>query len=179
MRTMVAALAFAVSAPILLQPPASAEENTFLPRTVIAAGLKLADCDIPVNEVTELDPEDLGDGLKLVQVSCWRAAYNFGSILFAVDPNKRDDARLLSFQSADGKTLKTGYDLNLPEYDPKTKTLMSFFKGRGVGDCGSIGNWVWTGHDFKLTDYWLKSACDGEPFDTGDDDKKWRVFPRR
>ena len=95
-------------------PPAFADEH-YLPRAIIAAGLKTADCDIPVDEVTELDPQDLGNGLKLVQVSCWRAAYNFGSILFAVSPDERDKARLLSFQTVDGKGFSEVYDLNLPE----------------------------------------------------------------
>jgi len=165
-----AALALAIA------PAAFADEH-YLPRAVIAGGLKTADCDIPVEQVTELDPQDLGNGLKLVQVSCWRAAYNFGSILFAAAPDARDKARLLAFQTTDGKSFKQTYDLNLPEYDPKDKTLRSFFKGRGVGDCGSIGQWKWTGSEFKLTDYWLKSQCDGELFDVGEEGDKWRVYP--
>jgi hypothetical protein len=52
--------------------------------------------------------------------------------------------------------------------------MRSFAKGRGAGDCGTIGEWKWTGSDFKLARYWSKPDCDGEPFD---DDAKWQVFP--
>lgn len=154
-------------------------KDTYLPREVIAAGLKQADCEVPLDEVTELDPDDLGGGLKLVAVSCWRAAYNFGSILFAVDPKARDKARLLQFKMVDNKKLTTTYSIDLPDFDAKKKTLSSYHKGRGVGDCGSIGEWRWTGQDFKLTGFWSKDDCDGKVFDTGARDKKWRVYPFR
>ena len=39
--------------------------------------------------------------------------------------------------------------------------------GRGVGDCGEIGDWRWTGKNFKLTGYWNKADCDGKVFDIG------------
>jgi len=173
-------VAVLVLAMFVLPAAAYAEDKTFLPRAVIAAGLKQADCDVPLEEVTELDPDDLGDGLKLVQVSCWRAAYNFGSILFAVDPNARDQARLLQFDIVDekGKLAKT-YSIDLPDFDAKKKTLASYHKSRGVGDCGTIGEWRWTGRDFKLTGFWDKEKCDGELFDADAREAKWRVYPLR
>jgi hypothetical protein len=49
-------------------------------------------------------------------------------------------------------------------------------KGRGPGDCGSAGEWAWTGREFKMTGYWDKPNCDGEEFDR---DERYRVFPPR
>lgn len=162
-----------------LAAPAAAKE-TYLPRAVIAAGLDAADCVLPIDQVTEFDPQDLDGGLKLVQVSCWSAAYNFGGILFAVDPKVRAKARLLSFQTVgDEKKLETVYSLTLPRFNAKTKILSAYHKGRGVGDCGEIGEWHWTGKDFKLTGYWNKSDCDGKVFDTDTRNVKWRVYPFR
>jgi uncharacterized protein DUF1176 len=94
-----------------------------------------------------------------------------------LDPAAPKKARLLSFQIYSQKKFVKTYQLSNADYDEKTHILGSFHKGRGVGDCGSIGEWKWTGADFKLTGYWLKEDCDGEPFDS--DSKKWRVFPRR
>jgi len=174
MRCAVAVVLLAV-----LAAPAAAKE-TYLPRGVIAAGLETADCELPIDQVTEFDPQDLGGGLKLVQVSCWSAAYNFGGILFAVDPKAREKARLLQFQTVgDEKKLETVYSLTLPTFDAKTKVLSTYHKGRGVGDCGEIGEWRWTGKDFNLTGYWNKADCDGKVFDNDNRDPKWRVFPFR
>jgi hypothetical protein len=115
-----------------------------------------------------------------VQVSCWSAAYNFGGILFAVDPKARDKARLLKFDIVDDKKkLGTAYSLTLPQFDAKTKVLSTYHKGRGIGDCGEIGEWRWTGKEFKLTGYWVKADCDGKVFDTGARAAKWRVYPFR
>jgi hypothetical protein len=60
--------------------------------------------------------------------------------------------------------------------------MRSFHKGRGVGDCGDIGEWRWNGKDFVLRIFWRKADCDGEPFEAeGSDDApdKWRVYPPR
>jgi hypothetical protein len=67
----------------------------------------------------------------------------------------------------------------MPSFEEKTKTLSSFHKGRGLGDCGTIGEWAWAATDFKLTGVWVKDDCDGEPFDEADakDKEKWRIYP--
>ena len=142
----------------------------------IEAGWKQAECSVELKDEKERDGEDLGNGLKLVEVTCWRAAYQAGSILFAVDPKKPDEARLLRFQTWNGKKFEPAFSLTDPSYDPKTKKLTSAHKGRGVGDCGSIGNWAWSGSEFKMTAYWNKDKCDGKEFDTA---KRWQVFPKR
>ena len=163
----------------VMAAPAAAKE-TYLPRGVIAAGLDAAGCDLPIDQVTEFDPQNLGRALKLVQVSCWSAAYNFGGILFAVEPKARAKARLLAFQTVGTeKKLETVYSLTLPRFDAKTKVLSAYHKGRGVGDCGEIGEWRWTGKNFKLTGYWNKPDCDGKVFDTDTRNAKWRVYPFR
>ena len=157
---------------------AMAETNNPVPRAAVTAGMKRADCSLPFKEAAEgIDVQDLEGKLKLVEVPCWRAAYQAGSIFFAVDPAAPGKARLLQFEYWGGKKRSTAFSLTLPDFTADTKTLMSFNKGRGVGDCGSIGEWVWAGSDFKLTGFWVKDDCDGEPFDEADDKDKWRVFP--
>ena len=113
--------------------------------------------------------------MLIVEVYCWRAAYQAGSIFFAVDPKAPDMARLLEFQELGGKRLIKGYSLTSPDYDEKRRTMASFHKGRGVGDCGSLGEWKWSGKEFRLTGFWRKPNCDGQPFENS---RRWRVFPK-
>lgn len=46
-------------------------------------------------------------------------------------------------------------------YDPKTRTLSAFAKGRGIGDCGSAQTWAWTGDRFTLTMESTMGQCAG------------------
>ena len=159
---------------------AQAQQTILLPKPLVAEAFKKADCSVEIDEVIK-DLEYLGNlsgEMKLVEVYCWRAAYNFGSILFAVNPKEPAKARLLRFKTLGecGKLIDT-YQLSSPSYDEKTKKLGSAHKGRGVGDCGSIGEWRWRGKDFVLTRYWNKDECDGEPFDSEDQLDKYLVYP--
>ena len=150
-----------------------------IPKDVIEAGWKKAECTVDLKEVDdEQEALALSGKLKLVEVYCWRAAYQAGSIFFAVDPDAPDKAQLIRFPiwSAEKKRMAWSYSLTSPEYDPKTKTLGMGHKGRGMGDCGVTGSWKWTGKDFRLTGFWSKPKCDGEPFD---DNRRWRVYPPR
>src|SRR5262249_20831232 len=151
-----------------------------VPRNVITAAMKKAACTLPLKDALEgIDVSTLDDKLKLVEVPCWRAAYQAGSILFALDPKAPAKARLLSFQNWNGKTIGPTSNLTMPAFEEATKILSSFNKARGLGDCGTIGEWHWEGTDFKLTGIWVKDNCDEEPFDGADDKhkEKARYYP--
>src|SRR5262245_19330261 len=89
-------------------------ESVPVAHKAIEAGWKQAECSVELKDEKERDGEDLGNGLKLVEVYCWRAAYQAGSILFAVDPKKPDDARLLRFQTWNGKKFEPTFSLTDP-----------------------------------------------------------------
>jgi hypothetical protein len=150
-----------------------------IPNAVLTAAMKKGDCSLKLKEAIEgIDTSQLAPKLQLVEVPCWRAAYQAGSIMLAVDPAAPAKARLLQFQHFANKKLTTSYSLTMPAFDEATKKLRSFHKGRGLGDCGTSGEWTWTGSDFKLTGYWVKDPCDEEPMeDEGDGAEKWRVYP--
>lgn len=177
MKSSAAAL-FAFGLCALVASAAYAQNEPAISQKLIARALEVPECSVSRQEAADsIELADLGMGLKLVTVSCWRAAYNFGSVFFALDPTAPEKARLLSFRIYSQKEFVQTYQLSNVDYNEKTRTLSSLHKGRGVGDCGSIGEWKWTGTNFRMIGYWLKKDCDGEPFD--DDGKKWRVFPRR
>lgn len=157
----------------------AADAAQVLSRAVITAGHKQAKCSVPLKEALQPgEVQDLGRGLKLVEIYCWRAAYNFGSILFAVPAKQPGAGRLLRFPEWDHHKKKIGfsYSLSSPGYDSDTKQLGAGHKLRGAGDCGSITRWIWTGADFKLSKSWFKDECDGESMDDDNIDK-YQVYP--
>ncbi len=168
--------ATAAVAACLLISPAAADDAIRIPFPVVQAAFKKAECSIELKDEPREEVQDLGNGLKLVEIYCWRAAYQAGSIFLAVDPKTPEAARLLRFQewSNRKKGLIATSALSNPGFDPASKIMSAGHKGRGIGDCGTSGEWKWTGRDFTLLRYWIKEDCDGEPFDN---DRKWQVYP--
>jgi hypothetical protein len=151
-------------------------QDAVLPRAAIEDAFKnTTGCTVPIEEAVEApDSFDLGGGQTLFIVKCWGAAYQFGQIIFVRAATGK--ARLLTFQDWDGNRYIQTKSLTEADFDPGKKTLSSSYKGRGVGDCGSMGHWQWTGADFKLKEYFFKAKCDGRAF-AGE--RRWRIFPRR
>lgn len=146
-----------------------------LPRAAIEEGFKKAECSVPIEDAAKApDSFDLGGGQKLFIVSCWQAAYQSGSIVYVMD--SAGAARLMTFQDWNGKKFAPAMSLSEADFDPNGKTISMFYKGRGVGDCGSMATWNWTGREFKLKEYYFKEKCDGRSF-AGE--RRWRIFPRR
>jgi hypothetical protein len=153
-------------------------DKPVLPHSVVAAGLKRAGCAMSPSEAEIVGTERLSNRLEIVEVSCWRSSTNAGSILFAVPENQPQNAQLLTVERwKNGKVLPS-YSVSSPGYDPKTRTLSSTHLIRGAGDCGTIGEWKWTGWHFRLLNVWSKESCDGEPFEW-DSREKWQVFPKQ
>jgi uncharacterized protein DUF1176 len=152
-----------------------------IPRQVIEAGLKSADCNVAYEEATTRldDPYVLGDGQELQEILCWRAAYQYAGIFFVYSEASPDQARLLTFRFPQVRGVESRSSVTSPEYDEKTKLLTSIHKGRGVGDCGSSGEWMWNGHDFLLQRYWLKVDCNGRSFNPKLRPKEWLVYPKK
>jgi len=172
---------FLVSFIALVAFTSSAAAELAVPRGVVEAGLKTADCAVTYEQATEhLDPpHDLGDGQKLQEVLCWKAAYQYAGIFFAYDEAAPERARLLAFRFPQIRGYESRHSVTAPEFDTKEKTISSLHKGRGPGDCGSAGEWKWSGRDFLLQKYWLKVDCNGKRFDPKRRPKEWLVFPKK
>lgn len=106
---------------------------------------------------------DLGHGKKLYLLTCELYAYNqsvrgyITSSYAALEP--------LSIVEIDtnGKFSATT-NLMGAELDQETKSISTFQKGRGIGDCGSSATYVYDSEieQFTLKEYRLKNECDGE-----------------
>jgi hypothetical protein len=149
-----------------------------LPGPVIEAGLKKAGCTVPARQAEIVGTERLSPRLAIVEVTCWQAATNNGSILFAVPEHRPQDAQLLMVESWRDGRVRQGYSVASPGFDAKTRTLSSMHMARGEGDCGTIQEMKWTGWHFRLLNVWSKNKCDGEPFEW-DSREQWQVFPQR
>jgi hypothetical protein len=149
-----------------------------LPRPVLEAGLKTAECTVPPKQARILGSELLSRHLRIVEVACWETATNAGSILFAVPFERPQAAKLLSIDRWDRGKIRRGYSVPSPGFDAKTRTLSSTRKARDAGDCGTIQEMKWTGWHFRLLHVWSKDRCDGEPFEW-DSRERWQVFPQR
>lgn len=102
---------------------------------------------------------------ELWGVPCDGGAYNFSYAYFLTGPNGVN-ARPVRFPGVDGAAPAnpTEGDSGLlvnPDYDPKTRILSAFAKARGMGDCGTLQTWTWTGQAFALSREQVMQDCWG------------------
>ncbi|MFA4938079.1 DUF1176 domain-containing protein [Brevundimonas sp.] len=100
---------------------------------------------------------------ELWAVPCGAGAYNVTHNWYLTGPGGRDPRPAIL-----AGTAGPGADPTMPDnstvngaYDPKTRTLSAFAKGRGIGDCGSAQTWAWTGDRFVLTEESTMGQCAG------------------
>lgn len=116
------------------------------------------DCE-DIDSLREMDTVAvLGRDENLVMLSCRGGAYNYTTGFWAVPGMDTGKARKLAFRKP-GKP--TGNLLVNAEYDPQTGQIAFNEKGRGPGDCGSLGSYAWTGKAFVLTRYEDMPTCRG------------------
>lgn len=81
---------------------------------------------------------------QLVQIPCWRGAYNMGSGFWLMDQNKQ----LKQLVTTSGETFSQGQ-------------IFSGHKVRGLGDCLSQDEWAWNGKKFVKSFSSLTVQCKG------------------
>ncbi len=158
---------------------ASAQTPAALPQDVLAAALQQAECEgTPEDAAASIQSFDLGGDVKLIKVMCWLAAYNEGSILFAVDPAHTSTAKMQQFMEWDvsANTWTPKFVLVGVEYNANAKQITTFNRFRGIGDCGSSGVWTWSASGFSMTTYSVKEDCDDAAFDAATQ-PQWKIYP--
>jgi hypothetical protein len=95
----------------------------------------------------------LGQNTQLWGVPCFSGAYNAGYDLYLTDGQGRAPrlARFPGWRDApreEGDIADEG--LVNPVYDARANTIRHFPRGRGLGDCGTMQSWTWTGRAFVL-----------------------------
>lgn len=163
--------------PTIHAAPSTAEVEQKLPATILDLA-KEGDCANSPESIEPIDA-DLGDGKRLYGALCGSGAYNFAAQFWIlakdVDPVAASfplPPSLTASADEGGDPEGSGILVN-PFFDEKTMSVHSFAKGRGIGDCGSEGEWIWDGTAFRLSSYALMIECEGVP--SGDWPVLWRA----
>ena len=93
-------------------------------------------------------------------VPCFAGAYNLGYRFWTTSGD--DAPQPVRFPQAVAEPTE---ELINPTYDPATRILSAFAKGRGLGDCGVAQDWVWTVDGFRLARETEMPDCFGVPYD--------------
>jgi hypothetical protein len=99
--------------------------------------------------------------LALVPLACASGAYNAVAVALVIPD--RAAPRPAPFDYSLGGTIEAG-DEHLvvgADWDPATRRLSTFHKGRGLGDCGTGQEWVWDGARFRLVFEEAMGECRG------------------
>lgn len=163
---------------VLPAVPVAHGQATPLPETRAPAAVELLsaipECraDMAQRQGVQINDEGwrLPDGRTLWMIPCFLGAYNLGQAWTVTDA-AGGQSRLLSLPGS----REASTEVINGEFDPATMTLTAFAKGRGLGDCGVLSTWVWTGNDFALRAESEMRECWGAPPESWP--TTWRTRP--
>ncbi|HEY0044689.1 MAG TPA: DUF1176 domain-containing protein [Allosphingosinicella sp.] len=134
-----------------------------LPPARLAALRKQAGCDSdessgPVSN----DAYRIDAATTLILLSCGAGAYNFSTVPFlATQRRGKIEVRIAAFDHQPHWWEKNVPMLINADWAPETRTLVSFAKARGIGDCGTTANYIWDGTRFRLSEMAEMGECRG------------------
>lgn len=136
---------------------------TELPPELLDRHARQSSCDPLQNLVHGDDWEihPLTEGHILYMVPCFSGAYNFSYQLYVGRAGSDDFERLLFVDYIDRFGWIGADQLVGAFFNPESLTLSSYYKGRGLGDCGTSGVWRWDEYGFRMVEFAAKSECDG------------------
>jgi hypothetical protein len=144
--------------------PAGTSTLAAAPVRRIDALRKRAGCDESLT-LAENPPERqrLDPRTTLVRVTCWRGAYNATSlVLVARTANGGDLAPArFDYNASAGEQAGPTVPPDGAYWNEEKGRLASFFKGRGLGDCGAGQEWAWDGGMFRLIHAEAMGECRG------------------
>jgi len=129
-----------------------------LAKADLEAARKDSACEKPEEEgAPERFRLDARSTLALVPLRCGSGAYNFLSVALILDERGRASPARFDVQGDPGAdNLIYGAD-----WDPKSRRLGTYFKGRGIGDCGISQSYAWDGARFRLVEQSEMGECRG------------------
>jgi hypothetical protein len=114
-----------------------------------------ADCtDDNLTDKVEYARLDAHTTLAIVNAVCASGAYNYYSIPMLVRDNGKRELAKFEGREADDLVMNMSWK-------PKERLLDSYFKGRGIGDCGGGSGWAWDGARFHLVRSRMMDECLG------------------
>lgn len=123
-----------------------------------------AGCEGAEDENSSRQPEAkrLDARNTLLLIPCGAGAYNFSTAIFVTHEAKgKKPVTAFATMDVEPDWGEEGGVPMLVNADYDEMMLSSYAKGRGIGDCGSIQNWVWDGSQFRLTHAAGLGSCQG------------------
>jgi hypothetical protein len=166
-----------IGTPTALRKPGTIDVSVIppLPSLPSIAALPLKEMPAPLppvpEAVTKLNADgECSDGIDPIAIVlspsqtlwgvCWsNGAYNLLYHFFLAEGGKAH-AIVFEIPAVIGEV---GNELVNPALAEDGKTISSFYLGRGIGDCGSRGEWSWDGSKFRLVSYASMDDCRGVP----------------
>jgi hypothetical protein len=160
--------ASAVPPPPALPRIASAPASPKPPRRLSKAELqrlRARSCDGVSDQGEEQEAQvfrlDARTSVAHIPVACWSGAYNISALLLvANDAGPWRNAPFDRPLAQGGEDTESGIVYN-GEWDPKTRRLGTYMKGRGIGDCGTTQTHAWDGSRFRLVEQAEMGECRG------------------
>lgn len=105
---------------------------------------------------------DIGNQTSLHLIPCFSGPYNVTYLAYASTNSSAEPISTLAYNS-EHKVLSPNLWLVNASFDPKTKTLYTYYKGRGIADCGQSSETRILGIDSAATILIRnKAKCDGK-----------------
>lgn len=103
----------------------------------------------------------LAAGATLYILPCFNAAYNAGFRIYVGDAGQTTSFRTQYLPTLGQNGAWTANDILMGAlYDPASDTLLTYYKARGLGDCGYAATYRWNDWQFELVQYRDKPDCD-------------------
>jgi len=149
--------------PVVHAAPDASGPALALTATRVVALRREQGCRIEdVGGPAEIERYRLDSERTLVLLSCGSGAYNLTMVpLIARRARSNVTIELPKFDAPQDWWTDGRPELINAEWDPKSGTLSSFSKGRGIGDCGVTQNYVWDGARFRLVSQEEMGECRG------------------
>ncbi|WP_067489371.1 DUF1176 domain-containing protein [Erythrobacter sp. CCH5-A1] len=151
--------------PRIAQPPVSAAPPRILTPTDVTAIRALGDCDGDVPPETVANTYRLDAAHTLGIVGCYLGAYQGPSVIVVIDEAGRWTPAVIEQAQALPKEIEGYWSflLTSASYDPESRLLGEWAKGRGLADCGRAASWAWDGAVFRLAYFAALDECRGAP----------------
>ena len=124
-------------------------------------------CELDWDFVVGPETFKVDEKTQLILVPCISGAYQTSSVGYLVtNEDQIKSVVVLAFDEL-SQTVQPTFDMTNASFDEETKSLTTFAKGRGLGDCGQssvtlIKKDKWSGIQVITTEVRAKINCDGE-----------------
>ena len=149
--------------PAAAPPESDPIREAGIPEAVRARHERTSDCEIfDDRKMQEFGGviEPLSATSILYALPCTVHAYNVTYRLYLRDIGEIGGVRTLYFADYSDSTNWSGTDL-LFNITVEGKNLSAFYKGRGLGDCGTWGVWTWQQYNYRLDRFAAQTECEG------------------